>query len=131
MHVRGRPLMSDIRDVIFPWDEFNTKELGTVQLPNGIEVAMWDMRESHLEEKYRLRVNVAVFLVGNFGFEEKSRQVFEGDQLLGHRKNGTLWLRTLPMDIADCISQNPLALSYTHACTCFRIIILTYDSASG
>jgi len=87
MHGHGRPLMCDIQKVIFPWDEFNSFELGTILLPNGIEVAMWDLRESHQTEQYRLRINVAKFVVGNVGFEEKPRRVFDQDQLLGYRRD--------------------------------------------
>lgn len=88
MHGHGRPLMSDIQKVIFPWEDFDPFNLGTVLLSNGIEVNMWDLRLSHQTEQYRLRINVAKFIFGNVSYEETPRRVFEGDQLLGYRRDG-------------------------------------------
>ena len=81
--------MSDIREVIFPFDDFDKWNLGTLRLPNGIELNMWDMRESHQEKQFNLRINVTKFVAG-IGLEEKPRHVFNGNQLLGYRPKGLL-----------------------------------------
>lgn len=91
MHGHGQPLMKDISEVIFPGDEDDTFNLGTIQLSNGIEIDMWDLRECYQKEEYRLRINVAKFITGNVGYEEKPRRVFDDEgQLIGYQPSGLL-----------------------------------------
>lgn len=140
MHVRGRTLMSDIREVVFPFNPVNVSggfepetmqyinalDMGFIRTLNGIELKMWDMRPSHKEKQYLLRINVATFLVSNIAYEEAPRHVFEDDRLIGYRRDGMHVPAIGAGNDANIQAQQPSARLFIHLYTCYPTITLTF-----
>lgn len=140
MHVPGRPLMSNIREVIFPFKPAdvsggyepesiqctNVLDMGLIRTRNGIKLNMWDMRPSHTEKQYLLRINVATFLIGNLEYEEAPRKIFEDDRLIGYRRDGMYVFAIGAGNDANIQAQQPSAHSFIHLYTCYLTITLTF-----